>query len=120
MLKKNSHYFTLKTWGASLVVPWLRLCTFNSEAAGSVPGQGTRIPHAMQRGQNKKTNNKNYASLAKQFVVVLCSFILFLNNTKSLKDFLKLHLLHFLNCMQLFWCFNSNIYISYFIQLTLS
>ena len=58
--------------------------------------------------------------LAKQFVVVLCSFILFLNNTKSLKDFLKLHLLHFLNCMQLFWCFNSNIYISYFIQLTLS
>ena len=58
MLKKNSHYFTLKTWGASLVVPWLRLCTFNSEAAGSVPGQGTRISHAMQRGQNKKTNHK--------------------------------------------------------------
>ena len=28
--------------GISLVVQWLRLCAFNAEGTGSVPGQGTR------------------------------------------------------------------------------
>ena len=40
--------------GASLVVQWLRLCTFNADSTGSIPGQGTNIPHAMQHGQKKK------------------------------------------------------------------
>ena len=31
------------------VVQWLRLSTSNAGAAGSIPGQGTKIPHAAQR-----------------------------------------------------------------------
>ena len=33
--------------GISLVVEWLRLHASNAGGAGSVPGLGTRIPHAM-------------------------------------------------------------------------
>ena len=35
------------------MVPWLRLCASNASVAegmGSIPGQGTKIPHAVQRG----------------------------------------------------------------------
>ena len=34
--------------GTSLVVQWLRLYTSNVEPVGLIPGQGTRIPHALQ------------------------------------------------------------------------
>ena len=40
--------------GTPLVVQWLRLHTSNAEDAGSIPGQGTKIPHATQWGQKKK------------------------------------------------------------------
>ena len=33
--------------GTSLVVQWLRICIANAKDTGSIPGQGTRIPHAM-------------------------------------------------------------------------
>ena len=36
----------------SLVVQWLGLCIFTAEGLGSVPGQGNKIPQAMQCGQN--------------------------------------------------------------------
>ena len=32
------------------MVQWLGLCTFIAEVTGSIPGQGTKIPH----GQKKK------------------------------------------------------------------
>ena len=32
--------------GTSLVVQWLRLCASNARVTGSIPGWGTRIPHA--------------------------------------------------------------------------
>ena len=28
------------------MVQWLRLCTFSAGGKGSIPGQGTKIPHA--------------------------------------------------------------------------
>ena len=31
--------------GTALVVRWLRLCTSTTGDAGSIPGQGTKIPH---------------------------------------------------------------------------
>ena len=34
--------------GPSLAVQWLRLCPCNAEGTGSIPGQGTKIPHAAQ------------------------------------------------------------------------
>ena len=40
--------------GTSLAVQWLRLCTFTAVGLGSVPGQGTKIPHATWCGQKNK------------------------------------------------------------------
>ena len=43
--------------GTSLVVQWLRLHASNAGAGvGSIPGGGTKIPHAMQCGPQKKDN----------------------------------------------------------------
>ena len=37
----------LEMWGrAFLVVQWLRLHASNAEAAGLIPGEGTKVPHA--------------------------------------------------------------------------
>ena len=38
-------------FGTSLVVQWLRLCAPNAGGTGSIPGQGTEIPHAAECGQ---------------------------------------------------------------------
>ena len=38
----------------SLVVYWLRLCTFTAKGAGLIPGWGTKIPQVTQDGQKKK------------------------------------------------------------------
>ena len=40
--------------GTSLAVQWLRLHASDAGGAGSIPGQGTKIPHAARRGQKKK------------------------------------------------------------------
>ena len=45
--------------GNFLVVQWLGLCTYTAEGAGSVPGQGTKIPQATHGGQKKKKWSKN-------------------------------------------------------------
>ena len=37
-----------------MVVQWLRLCTPNAGCKGSIPGQGTKILHAMPRDQKRK------------------------------------------------------------------
>ena len=36
-------------------VQWLRFCTSSARGVGSNPGRGTKIPHAMQCGQKKKS-----------------------------------------------------------------
>ena len=38
--------------GTSLVVQWLRLCASNAKDEGLIPGQGTKIPHAI-RSKNR-------------------------------------------------------------------
>ena len=41
--------------GTSLAVQWLRLCAPNAGGMGSIPGQGTKIPHvAWHSLKNKK------------------------------------------------------------------
>ena len=40
--------------GTSLVVQWLRLHASKAVGIGSIPGQGTKIPHAVQHGGKKK------------------------------------------------------------------
>ena len=46
MLKKDIYKVIKKksTRGNSLMVQQLGVCTFNAECAGSIPGQGTKIP----------------------------------------------------------------------------
>ena len=39
---------------ASVVVQWLRLCASHAGGAGSIPGWGTKIPHAVHFGQKIK------------------------------------------------------------------
>ena len=48
-------YFFMKTHlRTSLEGQWLRLHAPNVGGAGSIPGQGTKIPQATQQGQKKK------------------------------------------------------------------
>ena len=47
----------IKNWakGTPLAVQWLRLHTSNAGGAGSIPGQGAKIPHASRpKNQNIK------------------------------------------------------------------
>ena len=49
--------YTLKAkTGTSLVDQGLRLWASNTGDKGSTPGQGTKIPHAVQFGKKKKKN----------------------------------------------------------------
>ena len=41
-------------WGISLAVQWLRLCNSTAGGTGSIPGLGTKIPHAAWRENYKK------------------------------------------------------------------
>ena len=38
----------------SLAVQWLRLHASNAGGAGSIPGRGSKVLHAVQCGQNKQ------------------------------------------------------------------
>ena len=41
----------MRCQGTFLVVQWLRFPTANAGGVGSIPGRGTKISHAAQRGQ---------------------------------------------------------------------
>ena len=47
------------TRGTSLAVQWLRLHTSSAGGMGSIPGRGTKIPHAVQGGQKKKKTQES-------------------------------------------------------------
>ena len=44
--------------GTSLVVQWLRPRASTAGGAGSIPGRGTKIPHASRHGQKRKVQKK--------------------------------------------------------------
>ena len=46
------------TYGISLAIQWLRCHTSISEAAGSIPVHGTKIPHALLRGCTRNPPKK--------------------------------------------------------------
>ena len=45
------NFFKKQKQGTFLVVQWLRLYAPNRGGMCSIPGQGTKIPHAHQRGK---------------------------------------------------------------------
>ena len=53
-LKKQSFTIATKRIRTSLAVKWLRLWASTTGGTGSIPGQGTKIPHAMWCSQKKK------------------------------------------------------------------
>ena len=46
------------TLGTSLAVQWLGLCTSTTGGTGSIPGLGTKIPHALRHGRREKKKKK--------------------------------------------------------------
>ena len=54
--------------GSSLVVQWLGLCPSTAGGTGSIPGQGTKIPHALRCSPppQKIPNIKKVLDLATQ------------------------------------------------------
>ena len=42
----------------SLAIQWLGLHASTAEGMGSIPGQGTKIPHATQHDQKKKKKER--------------------------------------------------------------
>ena len=51
-LEKNTN----KRWLEKF--PWLELCIFTANGPDSIPGQGTKIPQAIQNGQKAKQKKK--------------------------------------------------------------
>ena len=46
--------------GTSLAVQWLRLHASTAGGAGSIPGRGTKIPHAAWHSQKNEKENSLY------------------------------------------------------------
>ena len=46
------------------MVQWLRLCASNAKGMGSIPVQGTKIPHAAQCGQENILKKKKERSIS--------------------------------------------------------
>ena len=59
--------------GNSLVVQWLRFHAFIAGGTSSIPGWGTKIPHAAWCGQKNKNKNKNKLSV----IFYLCNIFFF-------------------------------------------
>ena len=58
--KYISFFLLIKIFlGIPLAVQWLRLHTSTAGCAGSIPGQGAKIPHAAWRGKKKKKKKDN-------------------------------------------------------------
>ena len=72
----------------SLGVQRLRLCASNAGDAGSIPGQGTKIPHAVWCGQKKKKKDVKYNLNIFQFNIILKGCCFSLKFTKK-RDYAK-------------------------------
>ena len=58
--------------GASLAVQWLRLRASNADCVGSIPGQGTKIPHATWHSQRKKKERERKEKGDKKQTLMTC------------------------------------------------
>ena len=63
----DSSLYNQENGGTSLVDQWLRLCASVTGGTGSIPGQGTKIPHATQSGKKKK-KGREMVKLSSQYL----------------------------------------------------
>ena len=61
VLQLEIGYLTQSLPWTSLAVQWLRLCISTAGGMGSIPGGGTKIPHAAWRDQNQNPKPKQKA-----------------------------------------------------------
>ena len=61
-----------KSTGTSLAILWLRLHASNAGGMGSIPGQGIKIPHAVQHGQEIK-KKKGFETVCLTLSTILLS-----------------------------------------------
>ena len=65
-------------YGTFLAVQWLRFCASNARGLGSIPGWGTKIPHAARCGQEnikkKKKENVGYTPFVTRVLPNCCQF----------------------------------------------
>ena len=54
--------------GTSLVGQWLRLHAFSAGGVGSIPGRGTKIPHAVWPKKKKKISQM-YVEIIRRTVI---------------------------------------------------
>ena len=56
--KEEKEGMYIENSGTSLAVRWLRHRSSTAGGTGSIPGQGTKIPHAAQHGQKIEKRKK--------------------------------------------------------------
>ena len=63
---KTAHWLEKQDIGTTLAVQWLRLHAPTAGGMGSIPGWGTKVPHAIQLGHSKKKDkNKIFVNIDK-------------------------------------------------------
>ena len=58
-MEQVSLCFQKAIWGTSLVIQWLRLHASSAGGASLIPGQGTKISHAVQPPSSQKRPFEN-------------------------------------------------------------
>ena len=69
----------IKETDAFLAVQRLRLCTSNAGALGSIPGWGTKIPHAIWYSQKGKKNKQTQQQETKTKIISLKTILKSIN-----------------------------------------
>ena len=80
--------------GTSLAAQWLRFCDSTAEGVGSIPGQGTKIPHATWDSQKKKkgNTNRNGPALSFQSTPLPCIKVLLVCANSGFCDLPRCHI----------------------------
>ena len=94
---KIQTFINYRTTGTFLEVQWLRLCVSTAGGLGSIPGRGTKTPHAAWCGQKKK--KIFFSALWPPLFPLLCIVYLHYASTKPphQQKYLFNHIEHFIN-----------------------
>ena len=88
--------------GTSLAVQWLRLHASKAGGTGLTPGQGTKIPHSMARGKEKKSHIISLHSYFSVFSALFLSCHLRSSISNNLSYVFELCMFKFSLCFYMF------------------
>ena len=75
--------------GDFLLAGWLTLHFSSAGSMGSIPGQGIKIPHAVQCGPEIKKKKKDFKTVCLTFSTILLSELMKRNSLFLLDTFFK-------------------------------